>query len=59
MSNRYSALTAPLRLRDKTLKSRLLYPVAQPHFLQANQLFPDDPVVTYTPPEPKTVPPSC
>ncbi len=47
MSNRYSALTAPLRLRDKTLKSRLLYPVAQPHFLQANQLFPDDPVVTY------------
>ncbi len=47
MSNRYSALTAPLRLRDKTLKSRLLYPVAQPHFLQANQTFPDDPVVTY------------
>ena len=47
MSNRYSALTAPLRLRDKTLKSRLLYPVAQPHFLQANQTFPDDPVVSY------------
>ena len=46
MSNRYAALTAPLRLRDKTLKTRLLYPVAQPHFLQANQLFPDDPVVT-------------
>ncbi len=47
MENRYSALTAPLRLRDKTLKTRLLYPVAQPHFLQANQLFPDDPVVSY------------
>ena len=47
MSNRYSALTAPLRLRDKTLKSRLLYPVAQPHFLQANELYPADPVVTY------------
>lgn len=47
MSNRYSALTAPLRLRDKTLKSRLLYPVAQPHFLQANELYPADPVTSY------------
>ena len=47
MSKRYAALTAPLTLRGKTLKSRLLYPVAQPHFLQANQLFPDDPVATY------------
>ncbi len=47
MSNRYAALTAPLRLRDKTLKSRLLYPVAQPHFLQANELYPADPVVSY------------
>ena len=43
----YEALTAPLTLRGKTLKTRLLYPVAQPHFLQANQLFPDDPVVSY------------
>ena len=43
----YEALTAPLTLRGKTLKTRLLYPVAQPHFLQANQLYPDDPVVTY------------
>ena len=47
MSNRYAALTAPLRLRDKTLKSRLLYPVAQPHFLQANETYPADPVVSY------------
>lgn len=47
MSNRYAALTAPLRLRDKTLKSRLLYPVAQPHFLQANERYPADPVVSY------------
>lgn len=31
----YEALTAPLTLRGKTLKTRLLYPVAQPHFLQA------------------------
>lgn len=28
----YEALTAPLTLRGKTLKTRLLYPVAQPHF---------------------------
>ncbi len=47
MSHRYAALTAPLRLRDKTLKSRLLYPVAQPHFLQANETYPADPVVSY------------
>lgn len=47
MSDRYAALTAPLRLRDKTLKSRLLYPVAQPHFLQANELYPADPVTSY------------
>ena len=47
MQNRYAALTCPLRLRDKTLKSRLLYPVAQPHFLQANELYPADPVTSY------------
>lgn len=47
MSKRYAALTAPLTIRGKTLKSRLLYPVAQPHFLQANELYPADPVVSY------------
>ena len=47
MNKRYAALTEPLTIRGKTLKTRLLYPVAQPHFLQANQLYPDDPVATY------------
>lgn len=47
MTKRYANLTSPLKIRNKTLKSRLLYPVAQPHFLQANELYPADPVVSY------------
>lgn len=47
VSHALRSLNRPLTLRGKTLKTRLLYPVAQPHFLQANQLYPDDPVVTY------------
>lgn len=47
MSKRYANLTSPLKVRNKTLKTRLLYPVAQPHFLQADELYPADPVVSY------------
>jgi 2,4-dienoyl-CoA reductase-like NADH-dependent reductase (Old Yellow Enzyme family) len=47
MSKRYANLTSPLKIRGKTLKSRLLYPVVQPHFFQANELYPADPIVSY------------
>ena len=47
MSDRYKNLTEPLVLRNKVLKSRFIYPVAQPHFLQANELYPSDPIVAY------------
>ena len=36
----YEALTAPLTLRGKTLKTRLLYPVAQPHFFAGQPAVP-------------------
>ena len=44
---RYNNLTEPLQLRNKTMKSRFVYPVAQPHFLQANELYPSDPIIAY------------
>jgi 2,4-dienoyl-CoA reductase-like NADH-dependent reductase (Old Yellow Enzyme family)/thioredoxin reductase len=47
MLKRYANLTSPLKIRHKSLKTRLLYPVAQPHFLQANELYPADPVVSF------------
>jgi 2,4-dienoyl-CoA reductase-like NADH-dependent reductase (Old Yellow Enzyme family)/thioredoxin reductase len=47
MSERYKNLTSPLPVRSKVLKSRFIYPVAQPHFLQADQLYPSDPVVSF------------
>lgn len=47
MSDRYKNLTAPLTVRNKVLKSRFIYPVAQPHFLQANELYPSDPIVSF------------
>ncbi len=47
MSDRYQHLTAPLPVRNKVLKSRFIYPVAQPHFLQANELYPSDPIVSF------------
>lgn len=47
MSKRYANLTSPLKVRNRTLKTRFLYPVAQPHFLQADELYPADPVVSY------------
>lgn len=47
MSERYKNLTSPLMIRNKFIKSRLVYPVAQPHFLQGPELYPDDPVVSF------------
>lgn len=47
MSTRYQNLTSPLPVRKKVLKSRFIYPVAQPHFLQASELYPSDPIVSF------------
>ncbi len=46
-STRYAALTQPLKLRNKVMKSRFVYPVAQPHFLQANETYPGDAIIEY------------
>ena len=46
-SDRYAALTQPLKLRNKVMKSRFVYPVAQPHFLQANETYPADAIIEY------------
>ena len=40
MAHQYPHLTAPLMLRGHLLKTRFVYPVAQPHFLQGNELYP-------------------
>ena len=47
MKKRYAHLTSPMTIRGKTLKSRLIYPVAQPHFLQANELYPADQTLSF------------
>lgn len=47
MARQYPHLTKPLRLRGKVLKTRMVYPVAQPHFLQANELYPAGPTMSY------------
>ena len=46
-STRYAALTQPLKLRNKVMKSRFVYPVAQPHFLQANETYPGDAIIEF------------
>ena len=46
-SERYAALRQPLKIRNKVLKSRFIYPVAQPHFLQANETYPADAIIEY------------
>ncbi len=46
-SERYAALTQPLKIRNKVMKSRFVYPVAQPHFLQANETYPADAIIEY------------
>ena len=47
MAQRYEALTKPLKIRNTVLKSRFMYPCAQPHFLQGPELYPADPLVSY------------
>ncbi len=47
MAQRYEHLTQPLKIRNTVLKTRLMYPCAQPHFLQGPELYPADPLVSY------------
>ena len=47
MSKRYPHLSAPLCIRGNVLKSRLIYPVAQPHFLQADENYPAGQTISY------------
>lgn len=47
MAKRYRFLTSPLAVRNKILKTRLIHPVAQPHFMQANETYPAESTVSY------------
>jgi 2,4-dienoyl-CoA reductase-like NADH-dependent reductase (Old Yellow Enzyme family)/thioredoxin reductase len=47
MSERYKNLTAPMYLRGHVLKTRLIYPVAQPHFLQGDDNYPTNATISY------------
>ena len=47
MSKRYEHLLSPICIRNKVIKSRFYYPVAQPHFLQGPEPYPARPVVEY------------
>ena len=47
MEKRYANLTKPLVIRGKLIKSRFLYPVAQPHFLQGDEKYPTDGVISF------------
>ena len=47
MANQYPNLTAPLLLRGHLLKTRFVYPVAQPHFIQASENYPAGPIMSY------------
>lgn len=47
MSDRYKSLISPVKIRNKVLKSRFIYTVAQVHFLQGPEKYPADPVVSF------------
>lgn len=47
MANQYPYLTAPMLLRGHLLKTRLVYPVAQPHFLQGSENYPAGQTISY------------
>lgn len=47
VSNRYSHLLSPLRIRDVVLKNRILYTIARPHFLQGPETYPTDAIRSY------------
>lgn len=47
MATAYPNLTRPIKIGSSMVKSRFLYPCAQPHFLQGPELYPADPVTSY------------
>lgn len=47
MKGQYPHLTAPISIRDHVFKTRLIYPVAQPHFLQASEDYPAAQTISY------------
>lgn len=47
MSERYKHISSPLKVRHMTLKSRFLYPCAQPHFLAGPELYPSESLTAF------------
>ncbi len=47
MSDRYKHLISPICIRGNVLKTRLIYPVAQPHFLQGDENYPAGQTISY------------
>lgn len=47
MSERYKHISSPLKVRNMTLKSRFLYPCAQPHFLAGPELYPSESLTAF------------
>ncbi len=47
MKPRYHYINSPIKIRNTILKSRLIYPTAQPHYLQGPESYPADPVVSF------------
>lgn len=47
MSTYYPYIRKPIRLGKTIIKTRFLYPCAQPHFLQGPELYPAEPVVSF------------
>ena len=47
MKPRYRYINALIKIRNTILKSRLIYPTAQPHYLQGTESYPADPVVSF------------
>ena len=43
----YPHLTAPIRLRNTVVKSRMFFPNALPHFQQGPENYPADPIITF------------
>lgn len=44
---KYSKLLEPIRIGNVVLKNRMMYSNALPHFLQGNEKFPADPVISH------------
>lgn len=47
MKNQYPSLTAPMYIRGHLFKTRMIYPVAQPHFLQGSENYPAGQTISF------------